>query len=304
MFALLISFVSIYTLPVSNYADNYAAVPDLDSENLPAPAEEDVLITHSTLENGQRRSYRIRAAANTEESFGAALSRKAVHQTRVMIRCLRNFSKYPKIFKLCLVVFLVTTLAKESIDILLQYVSKRYHVSIAKAAILFTIKAAVSVLLYTVFVPFALNFFVFRLGHENVTANLYCARLSIGFLFAGALAIALATTVFWAIAAMIIYTMGSALFLFMLSLAKSTFTPLWLNIDHGMQPVVSEGEQNGYLYSIIGVMESVGSVIGRPLIMMLWIWGMEIGDMGVGLPFFVSAGAYLTISVALWQMKP
>ena len=132
MCSLLISLISIYTLPVSNYADDYTAVPDLDSENLPAPAEEDALITHSSLENGQRRSSRTRAASNTEESFGAALSRKVVHQTRMMIRCLRNFSKYPKIFKLCLVVFLVTTLAKESIDILLQYVSKRYHVSIAK----------------------------------------------------------------------------------------------------------------------------------------------------------------------------
>ena len=65
---------------------------------------------------------------------------------------------------------------------------------------LFTIKAAVSVPLYTVFVPFSLNFFVFRLGHENITANLYCARLCIGFLSAGALAIALATTLWWAIA--------------------------------------------------------------------------------------------------------
>jgi hypothetical protein len=26
-----------------------------------------------------------------------------------------------------------------------------------------------------------------------------------------------------------------------------------------------------------------------PLITMAWIWGMKIGDMGLGLPFFVSA---------------
>ena len=101
---------------------------------------------------------------------------------------------------------------------------------------------------------------------------------------------------------MIIYTMGSALFLFMLSLAKSTFTPLWLNIEHGLPPVVSEGEQNGYLYSLIGVMESVGSVIGRPLITMLWIWGMEIGDMGVGLPFFVSAVSMSILCVWSYSM--
>jgi hypothetical protein len=60
--------------------------------------------------------------------------------------CLRGLAwipKSPRKVRLCLTIFLFTTLAKESLDILIQYISKRYEVSIAEVC-LFEVSVGIS----------------------------------------------------------------------------------------------------------------------------------------------------------------
>jgi hypothetical protein len=96
---------------------------------------------------------------------------------------------------LCLVVFLVTTLAKSNLNVLLQYVSKRYDWTIAQAAYLFTLKAGVNVILYTVILPQCLKHLTSRAEYTKVAANLWGAKVSLFLLCIGVTAIALSAKI-------------------------------------------------------------------------------------------------------------
>lgn len=58
-----------------------------------------------------------------------------------------------KNYALCLAIFLVTTLARTSLNILLQYISKGDDLSFAEAGYTLSIKAIVSFILHTFVVP-------------------------------------------------------------------------------------------------------------------------------------------------------
>jgi hypothetical protein len=108
-----------------------------------------------------------------------------------------ELNDYLKLFRsnrniaLCLLIFLVTSLSDNNLNVLLQYVSKRYGWTISQAAYLFSLKAAVNVLLYTVIVPVSIAYLVSNWGFSSVHANFWAEKGSIVLLCFGSLAIGL-----------------------------------------------------------------------------------------------------------------
>jgi hypothetical protein len=104
---------------------------------------------------------------------------------------------YIKLFRssknitLCLLIFLVTSLSDNNLNVLLQYASKRYGWTISQAAYLFSVKAGVNVILYTLIMPLGLQKLKYSWGFSSVYANLWAEKSSILLLCLGSLAIGL-----------------------------------------------------------------------------------------------------------------
>ena len=92
---------------------------------------------------------------------------------------------------LSLIAFLVTTLAKNSLNVLLQYVSTRYGWTIAKAAYLFSVKAGVNLLLFIAIIPLALTYFTRYRKASKISVNVWGVRVSLLLLAVGSTAIGL-----------------------------------------------------------------------------------------------------------------
>lgn len=75
--------------------------------------------------------------------------------------------------------------------------------------------------------------------------------------------------------ALIIYAAGSALPVFTMSLVKS---PLIAILDSDIQD-----------FSIVMLTKTLGSLVGAPLMTVLWVHAMRLGGVGLGLPYFASA---------------
>jgi hypothetical protein len=72
-----------------------------------------------------------------------------------------------------------------------------------------------------------------------------------------------------------IYALGSALPVFTMSLVKS--------------PLIALANSDVQDFSIVMLTKTLGSLVGAPLMMVLWVWAIKLGGVGLGLPYFVSA---------------
>ncbi len=79
--------------------------------------------------------------------------------------------------------------------------------------------------------------------------------------------------------ALVIYALGSAAPIFVMSLVKSRGTEALGDDDHA----------SGREYALVVIVDAIGALIGTPLMTATWIRGMDIGGIGLGLPYFISA---------------
>ncbi|USP82389.1 uncharacterized protein yc1106_09663 [Curvularia clavata] len=118
---------------------------------------------------------------------------------------------------------------------------------------------------------------------SEVRLNILGAELSIAISVVGVLCVALAFKFWMLLVALIIYALGSALPVFTMSLVKSSLIAL--------------AHSDVQDFSIIMLIKTLGSLVGAPLMTVLWVQAIKLGGGFVGLPYFVSACIYL---VAAW----
>lgn len=53
----------------------------------------------------------------------------------------------------------------------------------------------------------------------------------------------------------------------------------------------------------MGFFETIGSLVGVPLMSVMWALGIKIGGFGLGLPFFVCAGLYACATGVVWCFR-
>ena len=89
-----------------------------------------------------------------------------------------------------------------------------------------------------------------------------------------------------------VYALGSALPVFTMSLVKS--------------PLIALADSDIQDFSIVILTKTLGSLVGAPLMTVLWMHAIKLGGVGLGLPYFVSAvsvfssnGAFLLANVKL-----
>lgn len=75
--------------------------------------------------------------------------------------------------------------------------------------------------------------------------------------------------------ALMIYALGSALPVFTMSLVKS--------------PLIALADSDIQDFSIVMLTKTLGSLVGAPLMTVLWMHAIKLGGIGLGLPYFVSS---------------
>jgi hypothetical protein len=132
----------------------------------------------------------IRKSLN-ERSNLQELATKGWNQARSELRDYIKLFQSSRNVSLSLLIFLVTSLSDNNLNVLLQYVSKRYDWTISQAAYLFSLKAGLNVILYTLIVPLGLQYLIHAWKFSCVGGNLWATKVSIVVLCLGCLAIGL-----------------------------------------------------------------------------------------------------------------
>lgn len=172
--------------------------------------------------------------------------------------------------------FLNHQLLTTATPLLLQYASKRYHLTFSRATLLLTIFNAFKVLLLFLLLPYISTTLTrgrFRLSDQH--KDLHLARASQLFVAAGWTLVGLAPNVAAVAIAMAVASLGQGAYL----LIRSFLTSL------------VPARHIARVYSIISMVDTAGAMFGGALLAGLFKEGMVMGGMGVGLPFYFIGGA-------------
>jgi hypothetical protein len=213
-------------------------------------------------------------------------------------------ASHPRNFSLLLACFLLASLASSDTKLLVQYISKRYRWTFASAGYLLSGKAVVNFVLLTTVVPRVLRSAVGVGGgsgppgasSESDRINFRFAKLCFGVSVLGAAAIAVSTTMWVLVPALLVYALGSALPIFTLSLLKSpaicTTGADDVENGDGGESSSPNADAETHIFSIVMLVRTLGSLLGAPLMAFLWVRGIGLGGAALGIPYFVSAGCY------------
>ncbi|KAE9972149.1 hypothetical protein EG328_005163 [Venturia inaequalis] len=155
-------------------------------------------------------------------------------------------------------------------DVLMQYISVRYQISLAKATVLISIRSGLILVLNLVLWPLLTWLFRTKWRFHPQKADLLLSRSSVLIMSVGFLFIALAPTLPLVVVAMIFNTFGWGLTLFLRSLLTS----------------LVEGHHVARLNSFLGIFDTTGLMVGSPLLALAFEKGVELGGVWIGLPFF------------------
>jgi hypothetical protein len=191
---------------------------------------------------------------------------------------------------------MLTSLASSDTKLLVQYISARYKWTFASAGYLISGKAVVNFTLLTIVIPKVLRSarlvpdkaYPEAVDKSNIQNAMYCLLVSVF----GALGIAMASEIWMLVPAMFIYALGSALPIFTLSLLKSrAISP------QQTEDTLHASEIENHVFSIVMLVKTAGSLLGAPLMATLWVYGLGLGGVSFGMPFFFSSVCY---TVAIW----
>ncbi|KAH6646789.1 major facilitator superfamily domain-containing protein [Truncatella angustata] len=171
---------------------------------------------------------------------------------------------------------LVTVTAKYAAALELQYITKRYDWSWEEAGLVVSARPITSLLLLTIVLP-ALGSMLLQRGFTPLSKDLSMARLSVFIFGIGSLLLGLAETRVLASVGIILMACGAGFSV----LARSIISSLVAK------------ERVGLLYTVISVIESIGSIAAGPLLLQFFNLGLFWGGVWIGLPFIIAAILYI-----------
>ncbi|KAM0707094.1 hypothetical protein Q7P35_006425 [Cladosporium inversicolor] len=179
--------------------------------------------------------------------------------------------------------FLIHLAIGDSSALQLQYVSTRYNLTFAEATTILTLRSIANILLLFLLLPFLSNLLTRSRGFCAQRTDLWMSRASMASWALGWLVFGLSPTLLSATAGMGISALGSGSFF----LIRSLLTPL------------VPAHNVARLYSLISVVDTLGAMLGAPLLAGLFNWGLRVGGYGVGMPFYFLGMLCAAITVLL-----
>lgn len=217
----------------------------------------------------------LKAQSTETTAFQAIIKRARTLKSMV--------ASHPRNLILLFISFFLTSLASSDTKLLPQYISKRYEWTFAAAGYLISGKAVVNFVLLTVIVPSLLKSrhasgSTVSSSRSSDQANQRYALACLTFSVFGAFAIGLAARVWFLFPSLLVYALGSALPVFTLSLLKSP--TIFPNHDGDLKTTDTET----HLFSLVMMIKTLGSLIGAPLMAILWVRGIGLGGLALGVP--------------------
>ncbi|KAK2773040.1 hypothetical protein FQN52_004725 [Onygenales sp. PD_12] len=226
----------------------------------------------------------------SEEPTPTYLSRYSKFKPRNLLHSLRTSIKpiVPNLTTaLLLSTFLITNIGRKEVDLLLLYVSTRYHTSVSNAAFTLSVFAGVNIFLLLIILPALSRYLTVKRNLPSNLKDLAISRFSITVLTLGSVGMALAPTLATLTAGLVVYTLGSGFNAVNMSLVSTLVEPRHI----------------ARLYSIVSMLSMVGSFVGGPLLAALFGLGMKMGEGWVGLPFLGAALLYGVILASVWFIR-
>lgn len=173
-------------------------------------------------------------------------------------------------------------------EILLQYASMQFNISLARSTVLLAVRAGINVFNMLFLLPALSNWLNRRpaFAAHPAAADLILGRTSAICTAAGFLILGISGNLPWFIVGMLVNTMGWGLMVYVRSLALSLI----------------DGHVAARLFSLMGLMDTAGYMLGGPALASLFEIGVDRGGWWTGLPFFLCALFTAFIGVGLAGM--
>ncbi|KAJ9483350.1 hypothetical protein VN97_g10057 [Penicillium thymicola] len=250
------------------------------------------LFLPETLKHPKQTGVNEEASEQDSESERSQPPRKQTVLQEV-IRQVREFARSTRFIwtdtNICLMVFVmfVTMMTRQSTNLLLQYVSKKFDWSISRASLLISLRGIFSLVTYLVIMPILSFLATKHLNLRGKHSDHFMSKGSGVLSIIGFAVISIAPTPAILIGGQVILSMGSAFIITTRSLATSL-----VQIDHA-----------GTLYSAIAIAQGVGTLISGPLFANLFRLGMHLGTVWMGLPFFQASLFFAVAVAAVWHVR-
>lgn len=180
--------------------------------------------------------------------------------------------------------FLSHPLTIDAVDIIPQYVSKRFEWSLAETGYLVSLRALFNIFIFLVWLPWMSKALTSYNAVESIQhRDVLVARISCLFLVAGCALLA-GNSIWMVIVGLFIYTLGTGFS----AVCRSLITTLVVK-DHVAR-----------LYAAISIVEKIGDFILAPGLAWLFKAGLKLGGVWLGLPFMGSAAFCALTAAAMW----
>jgi hypothetical protein len=179
---------------------------------------------------------------------------------------------------LLIITFVPLMLTVTIVPLLLQYASSRYGLTFASVTMLLTVRAGVTIAMFL-----CMQSFVYRLlsnaGVSGQKRDLVLARGSAGLMVIGWIAVGLSPNAIFFTGSLMVATLGNGFPVYLRSFLTGLVEP----------------NKVAELYTIIGVVDTLGLMLGGPLLAWLFERGMSLGGTFVGLPFVALGLIYAVV---------
>ncbi|KAK5626751.1 hypothetical protein RRF57_002467 [Xylaria bambusicola] len=182
--------------------------------------------------------------------------------------------------------FFLISLARDSNTFLIPWISWRFNESMARAGLIFSLRAIISSLLFFVLLPMASSFISRGLKYRLFTRDLIISSSSTLLLCAGAISIAVSSNLSTLVVGFCIMTLGSGATVSLRAFLAS-------KVDRSL---------SGRLFAATSTTSTIGSLIGMPLMGALYSLSISEETVNISFPFAMAAAAYFLVSCVIGSL--
>ncbi|KAE8380420.1 major facilitator superfamily domain-containing protein [Aspergillus bertholletiae] len=172
--------------------------------------------------------------------------------------------------------FSVALLGTHAFGLLLQYMSKRFHMSYAEASYVLPLRAGTNLISLFTLLPAATRILDRNWGLDIISRDKLLTQASALAMFLGCLLIFAAPTLVFLSIGVVVFGLGASFPVTARTLVTSLVDEKSLNTA----------------YALMSVMSSIGSLVSGPLLAGVYHLGMVMGSTWLGLPFLFAAALY------------
>lgn len=185
---------------------------------------------------------------------------------------------------LLLITFITEPVGRQSIDLSLRYISKRFSWELRETAFLQTLCAFVNIILLLAILPGLSIYLTEHLHFSSKAKDLSLARYSVTMLVIGALIFAASPTIGLALFGLVIYTLGGG------------FAPL----TRALITTLVDKEHIARLYAAIAVVEVTTALAAGPSIATLYAAGLKLKGPWLALPYYALTIICFLAGLGVW----